>query len=584
MSGRIIYTIEARCRDCYRCLRNCPVKAISVINGQASVDESLCILCGNCLKECPQNAKQYRNDIEKVKRLVSEFNTAVSVAPSYPAFFEEWECSRLPSVLRKLGFKFIAETSVAAENVALESFEYYKVNHKSLLSSACPSLVNYVEKHQPELTDYLAPFLSPMAAHASEIKSELGADWKVVFIGPCVAKKEEAERPESEALVDAVITFEELYDWMKEKSIDFKNFEESGFDRQSLGYSRLYPLTGGMIKTALANSDNLNEEIHYVCGWEEIKDSLSEISNKKNFIEPLMCRMGCINGPGVYGSAGLFERKRKVIDSFKNKSGSTASENPGLKKVDITRAFRRTQSGIDKKRDINEITKILNQKGIMTEEDELNCGACGYNTCRDNAEAVLNEKIELESCIPYMRRLAEQRTDKIIETSPNGIVILDKELSILHMNEAFKKFFVCGNALLGKKISRLMDPEPFVRLKDGNNEIVELTEEHKNYNLICHQILYKLPEEEQYVGIFVDITGAILNEEKLNAMRRKVVEQARELLEHQMIMAQNLTKFLGESAAKGEELVEQLMQLSQEEKIHSPGKGNDWIWENYSAK
>ncbi|MFZ6032623.1 MAG: [Fe-Fe] hydrogenase large subunit C-terminal domain-containing protein [Melioribacter sp.] len=584
MSGRIIYTIEARCRDCYRCLRNCPVNAISVMNGQASVDESLCILCGNCLKECPQNAKQYRNDIEKVKRLVSQFNTAVSIAPSYPAFFEEWECNRLASVLRKLGFKFIAETSVTATDVAVESIEYYRGNDKSLLSSACPSLVNYIEKHQPQLTDFLAPILSPMTASAVKIKSELGMNWKVVFIGPCVAKKEEAERPESEGLVDAVLTFEELYDWLKEESIDIKNYEESNFDQRSGGYSRLYPLTGGMIKTALANADNLNEEIHYVCGWEEIKDSLTEIPKKKSFVEPLMCRMGCINGPGVIGDAAIFERKRKVIDSFKKKSNALNCDERRPFTGKITRSFKRVNKVAIEKHDVEEIIKILNQKGIMTEEDELNCGACGFDTCRENAEAVLNKKIELESCIPYMRRLAEQRTDKIIETSPNGIVILDSELNVLHMNEAFKKFFVCGNALLGKKISHLMDPEPFVRLKDGANPIIELTEEHKKYNLICHQILYKLPEEEQYVGIFVDITSTILNEEKLNTMRRKVVEQARELLEHQMIMAQNLTRFLGESTAKGEELVEQLLQLSREEKKQNPAKGNEWIWENYSAK
>ncbi|MGK9475457.1 [Fe-Fe] hydrogenase large subunit C-terminal domain-containing protein [Melioribacter sp. OK-6-Me] len=584
MSGRIIYTIEAKCRDCYRCLRNCPVNAISIINGQASVDETLCILCGNCLKECPQNAKQYRSDIEKVKHLVKEFNTAISVAPSYPAFFEEWESNRLPSVLRKLGFKYVAETSVAASNVAMESFNYYSKNGKSLISSACPSVVNYIEKHRPELIDYLAPFLSPMMAHAGKIKYTLGDNWKVVFVGPCVAKKDEAERPEFKDLVDAVITFEELYDWMNEEAIEFKNFEESNFDEESVSYSRLYPLSGGMIKTALTNADNLNDEIHYMCGWDEIKDSLKEISKEQNFIEPLMCKMGCINGPGAFGKNSVLERKRKVIDSYNKKQRPFNPAEVQKYPIEITRAFKRINKSKEENKDDNEIIKILNQKGIMNEKDELNCGACGYNSCRENAIAVLNNKIELESCIPYMRRLAEQRTDKIIESSPNGIVILDRELNILSMNEAFKKFFVCGNALLGKKISCLMDPEPFIRLRDENNRIIEVTEKHKNYNLICHQIIYKLPEEDQYVGIFVDITRMILNEEKLNIIRRKVLDQARELLNHQIMMAQNLTKFLGESTAKGEELVEKLMQLSSEEKKQISGEASDWIWKSYTAK
>jgi len=187
-------------------------------------------------------------------------------------------------------------------------------------------------------------------------------------------------------------------------------------------------------------------------------------------------------------------------------------------------------------------------------------------------------------CIPHMKRLAEQRVDRIIETSPNGIVIVDEHLRILHMNPTFRKFFMSSDAVYGQPISYLMDPEPFVRLASGQEQVIEMVVEHKRYNLTCHQILYPLPEERQYVGIFVNVTNSRANQEKLDQLRAQTVLQARELLDHQIHMAENLARFLGESTAQGENLVEKLMLLTEDNNDAAVRKNSTWLRDTYTSK
>ncbi len=583
---QIIFTNKARCRDCYRCLRNCPVNAIRLIDGQAFVENERCILCGTCLKECPQNAKQFRRDIEKVKRLLIENNNvAVSIAPSFPAIFEEWQAERIPSVLRKLGFDFISETAEAAYYVAKETHEIFSIQNKGMcLATACPSFVNYVEKYQPEEVKNLTPVVSPMIAHAQNLKDKLGKNCKVVFIGPCLAKKGEAERPELEGIVDAVLTFTELLEWFEEEKIDFKMFEASKFDEEVIGNARLFPLTGGMFKTASLQTDNLNTSVYSMSGIERIEDAINSFSktSSKVLIEPLICASGCVNGPGLPRTQNVFLRKQNIIN-YANKNFLKEDTAPE-QKVNLRTSFSHNSAIKEIEFPEEKIRTIFEQTGKLQEEDQLNCGACGYSSCLENAKAILNGMVEIESCIPYMRRLAEQRTDRIIETSPNGIVILNEELEIIHMNPAFKKFFMSTNSIIGKRISYLMDPEPFVKLKESETDKIEKTIKHENYGLTCHQIMYKLVEEKQYIGIFVDITKNLTDVEKLDSLREKTIHQAQELLDHQIGMAQQLAKLLGENTAKGEELVENLLKLTQDEKMKNIANKKNWLWDTYTSK
>ena len=250
--NQIVFTLTARCRDCYRCLRNCPVKAIRMQKGQAYVDEKRCIACGTCIRQCPQQAKTFRHDIDVAQRLIDSGPiVAASIAPSFAAVFNKWERARLPAALRALGFKYVGQTSQGAFQIsdcARSIAEQDK--SKTYIATACPALVNYIEKYQAELVDNLLPVVSPMAAHGRMLKEKLGKDASVVFIGPCVAKKSEILRKDVQDAVDCVLTFSELMLWFNQKNIHLSNCEESSFDESPVHCAQLYPLPGGMIKTA----------------------------------------------------------------------------------------------------------------------------------------------------------------------------------------------------------------------------------------------------------------------------------------------------------------------------------------------
>ncbi|NMA25994.1 MAG: 4Fe-4S binding protein, partial [Clostridiales bacterium] len=213
-----VYTVTANCQDCYRCVRVCPVKAISVRDGQACIEDDLCIKCGTCVRECPQHAKTIRSSLHAVKELFASGRpAAASVAPSFAAVFDGWRATRLPSALRRLGFSYVSET---AEGALLVTEETMKRLSEGSICTACPAVVNYIEKYRPEYVDMLVPVVSPMVAHGRLLKKRLGGECAVVFIGPCAAKKLEAQRPENAGAVDAVLTFTELLGWLDEEGVD----------------------------------------------------------------------------------------------------------------------------------------------------------------------------------------------------------------------------------------------------------------------------------------------------------------------------------------------------------------------------
>lgn len=575
-ASEVMFTNQARCRDCYRCVRACPVKAIRMHEGQAYVVEERCVLCGTCIRECPQGAKSFRNDVEHARRLIaSGLPVAVSVAPSLAAVFTEWERRRLPSALRQLGFRYVGETAIGAYHVAKATAEYVKAHpNQTHVCTACPAVVRYVERYRPEWVDRLVPVVSPMIAHARHILDRLGNETKIVFIGPCVAKKAEADRSELKGLVDCVLTFPELQEWFGREGIDLSACEESDFDEAPAGAARLFPLEGGCVRTAGWSTDILDGDVVAVSGFDEVRAVLDDPQAGPRVIEPLFCPHGCVNGPAITGTRSDFARRGDVLRyAADNESADEAAvvPEPGLET-----AFRRVPVGGKTRITEEAIRGVLEMTGKAREEDQLNCGACGYPTCREKAVAVLQGLAEPQMCIPYMRRLAEQRTDRIIETSPNGIVILDDELRILHMNPAFRKFFVCSDAVCGQPVSYLMDPGPFERLASGQESVVELTAQHDRYHLVCHEILYALREEKQFVGIFVNITKSLASQEKLDKLRAETVLQARELLQHQLDMAEQLARYLGESTARGETLVEKLMVLA--DGAGESGKRQDASW------
>ena len=566
-SKGIVNTLAARCKDCYRCVRECPVKAICVKNGQASVEQERCISCGVCIKVCPQNAKTYRNDIQNVKMLLSESKGKVvaSVAPSFAAIFSNWQANRLPSILRKLGFSKVSNTAEGAYLLAkdfLNLDDGLKENSLKLVS-ACPAVVNYVEKYKHDYIESLTPLVSPMIAHAKMLKKLYSDETVVIFIGPCICKKFEADRPEFQGLIDAVLTFDELKQWFVSENINFQTFEDSGFDNNFyMGDAGVFPIPGGIMKTAKKYEDNLATDVIHTSGDFELLEMLKADLSNISVVDALFCNEGCLNGPGISDEKNVFQRRNDLLEYYKTNTELLKNNN----NVEVCLKTNFKQKIVKSQREVPdaEIQKVLAKTGKQDAKKQLNCGACGYQSCVDNAIAVVNGIAQTDMCIPYMRMQAEQRMDMIMETIPHGIVILDDDLRLIGMNPAFRKMFLCSDATLGRRISYLMDSKDFEKIVSGVAQKAESTVTFNGSKY--HQFIYSLQEHKQHVGIYTKIDRVEFHEDKLNLIKSEVIEKALEIRDCQIKMANDFAMILGQNTAKAEEMLCDLMNVYDETK------------------
>jgi iron only hydrogenase large subunit-like protein len=530
------------------------VSAIQINGGQAKIINDLCIQCGTCVRECPQKAKTITSDLNQAELLLNSGKRVIaSVAPSFPAVFPDSLALRLPSALRALGFHTICETAEGAKYITSESFRPENVKN---VCTACPAVVSYVEKHNSQYLDTLIPVVSPMIAHGRLLKS-LFPEALVIFIGPCAAKKVEITRPENLGAVDLALTFQELLEWFKNQDISLEESPESNFENFfEIGEARLFPIQSGMLKTGGILSDGIDKDILHLSGAESVKALFSgQFKFPGKIVEPLFCEGGCIGGPSLISQSSIFERRENII-----KFAHSLKNNPKTQQI-VINSLATFQSAELPKEEIteNQIQKVFVKTGKAQPIFQLNCGACGYNSCYENAVAVIRGMAEPEMCIPFMRRLAQQRTDRIIETIPNGIVVVDSDLSIIRMNPAFQKMFLCDNGLLGRKISYLVNPEGFELMQNGSAE--DFSAIRTKYGIRYHEILYALREDNQFVGIYSDLSNLKFDSNQMEVIKSQTLAHAKQFLDHQVRFAQEMAHYLGTSTAKSEEIAKRLIAL-----------------------
>lgn len=562
----VISTVQTSCRDCYKCIRHCPVKAIRISLGHAEVVDERCVKDGRCVLVCPQGAKKVRSDLEEAKKLIASGGKVIaSVAPSFVAAFPEATPGQVIRGLRMLGFSEVRETAEGAEWVAREHALLLKEGRTNLITSSCPAVNFLITRYFPEHTAYIAPVVSPMVAHGRLLKREYpGAS--VVFIGPCIAKKAEVEEDEVRGDVDVVLTFSEIREWFKEAHLELSTLPEDSFSPGNVRFARAFPVEGGLIKSASLQVEFLSRDIITITGIDRCKEFLRTFSPERTrfkIIELMSCEGGCIDGPVLSSSLSLYERRERVLgyteaslklegcDAF-----SVCLDPPSFRRNFLPAPVPRPEVPEE------EIRRILALTGKFTPQDELNCGACGYNTCREKAEAVYQGMAEAEMCIPFMRTKAESFSSFLMTVTPNGIVLVDEDLRIVEMNPALRRMLgLVGKLVVGKRIDEFLDPSPFVEVLRTKHAVTHEAVYPQYHNLYVRISVFFLEKSHLLMGIFVDLTKEREQEAMMEAIREKTIEKAQQVIANQMRVAQEIASLLGETTAETKVLLNKLMRI-----------------------
>lgn len=535
---------KSNCMNCYKCIRHCPVKAIRFSGNQAHIIGNECILCGECFVVCPQNAKEIVDGTEKVRVLMQSGDPViVSLAPSYAANYEGVGIHVMREALMGLGFADVEETAMGATIV---KNEYERILHEEdrdiLISSCCHSVNLLIQKYYPRALEFLADVVSPMQAHAMDIKKRY-PNAKVVFIGPCVAKKDEADH--YEGIVDAVLTFEELTNWFqKEKTVLRKEADLLDESR-----ARFFPITGGILRTMRRKSECYT----YIAvdGVENCMAALKDIEEGRIhncFIEMSACKGSCVGGPVMAREGRSALNDYMAIANFAGKRDFWIDQ---PKTVTLKKYFSLIEHKLQMPSEA-EIQSTLRKMGKFKESQELNCGSCGYNTCREKAIAVCQGKAEVSMCMPYLKEKAESFSDSIVDNMVDGIIVLNEQLEVQQINKAARKIMNIRSEsdVLGEHVVRILDPSMFVQVRDTGRDLRNrkiYLAEYKRY--IELTIIYDY-ELKMLFGIMHDVTEDELQKEKKENINRQTIETADKVIDKQMRIVQEIASLLGETAAE----------------------------------
>ena len=536
---------KSNCKNCYKCIRHCPVKSIKFSGNQAHIVGNECILCGQCFVVCPQNAKEIADETERAKVLINSGAPVIaSVAPSFIANYDGVGFEELKSALKKLGFADAEETAVGATIVKREYERLLEDEHRDILISSCCHSVNLlIQKYYPTCLPYLADVLSPMQAHCEDIKRRT-PEAKTVFIGPCVAKKDEADH--YAGITDAVLTFEELTNWLAEAGVTL----EHKLDKNDRSLARFFPTTGGILKTMQAN---MRSDYTYLAidGVENCKAALHDIAEGKIhncFIEMSACAGSCIGGPVMEKYHRMPVRDYMAVSDYAGKEDFDVAQPDFI-------TLRKNMEYIERKApqpSEKEISDALKKMGKLKPEDELNCGSCGYNTCREKAIAIIEGKAEVSMCLPFLKERAENFSDNIINNTPNGIVVLNEDYEVQQINRAALKLMNIPRAsdVMGEPIIRILDPKPFMDVQRTGRSLRDSKVYLAEYDKYVEQTIVFDKEYKALICIMRDVTEEEEQKQKKEDLSRQTVETADRVVDKQMRIVQEIASLLGETAAE----------------------------------
>ncbi|MBO7299759.1 MAG: 4Fe-4S binding protein [Kiritimatiellae bacterium] len=549
-----VYTIENECQDCYKCVRHCHCKAIRIVHGKASVIPENCVSCGECVKVCPSHAKKIRRDLPRLQQLLgTNAKLYASIAPSFTAYFPGTTIGQLATALKKLGFAGVAETAIGAQAVSHQTAEFLKKTDLGLaISSACPACVDYIRKYLPQYTENITPLYSPILAHCRILKEQFGEDAKVIFIGPCAAKKNEADR--NPDILSLAITFAVLEELLDENGIVPAALEESPLITESAEEGRFYAIEGGMNDTL--RDENVDVRYISVSGLDNLDRILRSYNGtrgkRKLFLEALACPGGCINGPvipaGFAGSLDVIAETDKISTMEPSSKRNVTGSFVGNFKAEPLPENRHSE---------RELTIALTKVGKYSQEDELNCGACGYSTCREFAAALLSQKAEAAMCHTYLRKNFERTSSALIRFIPAAVVMVDENLEICECNRNFAAMSEMTEVYdtIGNLNSIPIDStlpgfsDLFASVISNGGEIEKFNQ--KFNDKIVNISVFSIARGKSAGAVIQDIT-------KNELQREQIAEKAREVIRKNVLTVQQVARLFGEHVADTEILLNEI--------------------------
>jgi iron only hydrogenase large subunit-like protein len=563
-----IYTIQRECQDCHKCIRECPVKAIRVQDTYARVMPEACIMCGNCVLACPNNAKQVRDDLPLARALVASGRRVVaSLAPSFVAQHPGVKPAQWIQAIKQLGFHAVSETALGAQQVSASIYQLLSESpHQIWVSSACPVVVDYIGKYHSECQPHLSSLLSPLLTHCKMLREHYGSDIAIVFIGPCIAKKKEAQQhPE---LLDVVLTFEDLDAWFAEENIELEAVASTEADRFQPDQSQegaLYPIEGGMAPGLRGTRGASDRNFMSFSGLQNVEQALKGVAewqpDHSIFFELTACAGSCVNGPKAARNTSVARRRYDVVQYAR-----PAESLPRPISVSAAQQYEPMPIVRHEYTDL-QLRDALRLVGKYTPEDELNCGGCGYDSCRDFSRALIAGNAERMMCATYTRKLAQKKANALLQRMPSAVVIVDENLKIIECNAHFRRIFLSDIDEPGTlEGTSLGDVTPFLyqfrRVLESGEDIVNHDMRHGRS--ILNTSIFSIELHSVVGGIFQDITEPIFQKEQ-------IIGRARDVIEKNLKTVQQIAYLLGENAADSEIILNSIVRSFSPEDVDDTG-------------